>query len=180
MRTSKVLLIFAILLCSVFIFGEMALRAQSGNSASILDKHFVSEALKGGMAEVQMGQLAAEKGESGDVKKFGQKMVADHTKLGDQMKHVADQIGVTVPKSPTMLQQVEIKKLSGLSGDQFDREYIRDMVKDHKQDLKDFKKEADTGKSSLVKEAASQGSDVISDHLSMIEQIAASHNVAGQ
>jgi putative membrane protein len=144
----------------------------------MFDKHFVAEALKGGMAEVQMGKLAEEKGSSSDVKNFGRKMVEDHMKLGDQMKQVASQTGVSVPTSPTMMQQVEIKKLSGLSGPDFDQEYIKAMLKAHEEDLKDFKKEADTGKSSVVKNAASQGADVVSSHLDMIKQIAAAHNVA--
>lgn len=178
MRIYKVSLTAAVLLGAAFAFSPISLRAQSGNNASMLDKHFVSEALKGGMAEVEMGRLAAEKDESSDVRQFGQKMVEDHTKLGDQMKQVASQIGVAIPKSPTLLQQAEIKKLRGLSGNQFDQEYIRTMVKDHEQDLKDFRKEADTGKSSLVKNAASQGADVISSHLSIIKRIAATHNLS--
>jgi putative membrane protein len=153
-------------------------RAQSDTDANMFDKHFVSEALKGGMAEVQMGQLAEERAESSDVKGFGKKMVDEHTKLGDQMKQVASQIGVTVPTSPTILEQVEIKKLRGLSGSDFDREYIKAMVKAHEDDLKDFKKEADTGKSSAVKDAANHGVDMISNHLSMIQQLAQAHNVA--
>lgn len=170
-----VLVVVLIALCAI-----TQARAQSNTSASMSDKHFVSEALKGGMAEVQMGQLAEEKAESNDVKNFGRKMVEDHNKLGDQMKQVASQIGVTAPTSPTMLDQVEIKKLSGLSGNDFDQEYIKVMVKDHEQDLKDFKKEADSGNSPSVKDAASQGADVISEHLSMIQQIAQSHNVAAK
>ena len=153
-------------------------RAQSATDASMSDKHFVSEALKGGMAEIQMGRLAQEKGSSRDVKNFGRKMVQDHTKLGDQMKQVADRLGVSVPQSPTILEQVEIKKLSGLSGSEFDQEYIKDMVKDHEDDLSDFKKEADSGTSPLVKNAATQGANVISTHLDMIKQIAGTHNIA--
>ena len=70
---------------------------QAAASGAMQDKAFVRKALEGGMAEVQMGQIAAEKGSSDDVKQFGQKMVTDHTQLGDQMKQVAQQIGVTPP-----------------------------------------------------------------------------------
>jgi putative membrane protein len=153
-------------------------RAHAATNASMSDKHFVSDALEGGMAEIQMGQLAEEKGSSSDVKNFGRKMVKDHTKLGDQMKQVAQQLGVSVPNSPSMMDQLEIKKLKGLSGSEFDQEYIKDMVKDHQDDLKDFKKEADSGTSPLVKNAASQGADVISEHLAIIQQIAGAHNIA--
>jgi len=142
------------------------------------DKHFVSEAIKGGMAEVEMGRLAEEKGTSSDVKEFGRHMVNDHTNLGDQIRQVASQAGVSAPTSPTMLEQIEIKKLRGLAGEEFDHEYIKAMLKDHEEDLKDFKKEADTGTSSLVKNAANHGAEVISSHLSMIKQIAQAHNIA--
>ena len=52
------------------------------------------------------------------------------------------------------------------------------MVKDHEDDLKDFKKEAESGTSAAVKDAANKGSEVISGHLSMIQQIAGAHNIA--
>ena len=163
------------------VFGATQGRLAHGASdASMADKYFVSEALKGGMAEVEMGQLAADKGSSEDVRKFGKKMVTDHTKLGDQMKEVASQIGVTPPTSPTMVQQVEIKKLKGLDAAHFDEEYIKEMVKDHQSDLKDFKKEADSGTSATVKQAASQGADMVSHHLMMIREIAKAHSISGE
>jgi putative membrane protein len=151
--------------------------AQADGSASPADKHFVKEALMGGMAEVQLGQLASQKGASDDVKKFGQQMVEDHTKLGDQMKGVASQVGVTPPASVSPADKALMARLQGLSGDQFDKAYIRAMVKDHEKDLKDFQTEASTGTAQPVKDAASQGSSVISQHLAMIKQIAQAHNV---
>jgi putative membrane protein len=72
-------------------------------------------------------------------------------------------------------------KLAGLSGAQFDQEYIKAMVKDHKDDLKAFKDEAQMAQDSGVKQEAQKGEQVIQEHLQMIEQIAQSHNVsAGQ
>jgi putative membrane protein len=152
--------------------------APNGSDASIGDKHFVSEALKGGQAEVLMGQLAEQKGNSSDVKSFGRRMVKDHTKMGDQMKSVASEEGITPPTSPTIMQQAEIKKLKGLSGDDFDQEYIKAMVKDHESDLNDFKKEAQGGTSAKVKDAASQGATIISEHLDMIRQVAQAHGIS--
>jgi putative membrane protein len=69
-------------------------------------------------------------------------------------------------------------KLEGLSGPQFDEAYIQAMVKDHKEDLKEFKDEAQAAQNQNVKQAAQQGAGVISQHLQLIQQIAQSHNVA--
>jgi putative membrane protein len=142
------------------------------------DQAFVTKALEGGMAEVQLGQLAQEKSQSDDVKQFAQKMVNDHSQMGDKwFKPVAKEIGVSEPKGPSKKDKKLIEKLQGLSGQEFDTEYIQAMVKDHKEDLKDFQTEAEAAQDPNVKQIAEQGSKVISQHLQMIEQIAQNHNV---
>jgi putative membrane protein len=148
---------------------------QNGNA--LQDKDFVHTALQGGMAEVQLGQLAAEKGSSPDVKQFGQKMVDEHTKLGDQMKQVAQQIGVNAPKELSKKDRELAAKLQGLSGQQFDNAYITAMVKDHKKDAQEFQSEAAQTQNPALKQVAQQGDQVIDQHLRMIEQIAKSHNL---
>ena len=167
---------FASCLCCVL--AAFPLMSQAQNSASAADKHFVTEALKGGMAEVKLGQLASEKGNSADVKEFGQKMVEDHTKLGDKMKSVATDIGVMPPTMISAKDEALEAKLKTLSGDAFDKAYIRAMVKDHQADLADFNKEIAGGSSPAVKDAATQGEEVITNHLHMIQKIAQEHQVA--
>jgi putative membrane protein len=150
--------------------------AQTGQNFG--DQAFVSKALEGGVAEVQLGQLAQEKSQSTDVKQFGQKMVADHTQMGEKwFKPVAKQLGVSEPKGPSKKEKKLIEKLQGLSGQQFDTEYIQAMVKDHKADLKDFQNEAQMAQDPNVKQIATQGTTVIQQHLQLIQQIAQAHNV---
>jgi putative membrane protein len=158
--------------------GTMGPNAVSGNLQGMADQAFVKKALEGGTAEVQLGQLAQQKSQSEDVKQFGRKMVEDHTQLGDQMKPIAQQLGVKEPKGPSKKDKQLMAKLEGLSGPQFDEAYIQAMVKDHKQDLKEFQNEAQNAQDPNVKQAAEQGAGVISQHLQMIHQIAQSHNVA--
>lgn len=177
MNSVKALRTIALPCAALVLMTAPPARSQSGANASMSDKHFVSEAIKGSLAEVQMGQLAQQKSNSDDVKDFGRKMVEDHTKLGEQMTRVASEIHVASPKSPTMMQQMEIKKLKGMSGDNFDREYIKEMVKDHESDLNDFKKEAASGHSDVVKSAAQQGADVIAQHLSAVHRLADSRHI---
>ena len=127
---------------------------------------------------MQLGKLAQQKAQSDDVKQFGQKMVTDHTQLAEQMKPIAQQLNITPPTSIPAKDKMLYAKLEKLSGSDFDREYITAMVKDHEKDVKDFKKEASLGKDPQVKQAAEHGSTVISEHLSMIEQIAQQHHVS--
>ncbi len=141
------------------------------------EKAFVREAMEGGMAEVQLGQLAAQKASSDDVKQFGQKMVDDHTRLNEEMQPVAQQLGVAPPTKLSKKDEKTMATLQNLSGAQFDNEYIKCMLKDHKKDASEFKTEAQQAQNPAVKQAAQQGSQVIDQHLQMIEQIAQSHNV---
>jgi putative membrane protein len=143
------------------------------------DKAFVSKALQGGAAEVELGQLAEQKSQSNDVKQFAQKMVSEHSQMADKwFKPVAQQLGVSVPNGPSKKDKKMIAKLEGLSGQDFDTQYITMMVKDHQQDLKEFQDAAKTAQDPNVKRVAEQGTNVISQHLQLIEQIAKTHNVA--
>lgn len=153
------------------------MQQQNAGSSQMQDRDFVKSALEGGMAEVEMGKLAAEKGSSDDVKQFGQKMVQDHMQLGDQIKPVAQQLGVQEPKGLSKKDKAELAKLSSLSGAQFDNAYIKAMVKDHKKDLSDFKQEAQNTQNPQLKQAVQQGAQVIDQHLQLAEQMAKSHNV---
>ena len=186
MRISRVVPACAGVGCFALLLGMGVATAQSGDmgatgagSASAADKAFVKKALAGGMAEVELGKLAAEKGNSDDVKQFGQKMVVDHTKLGDQMKPIASQLGIQPPSSLPPAEMALETKLKALNGDAFDKAYLQAMVKDHRQDLMEFKKEASTGKSSAVKDAASQGASVVSEHLMMVQDLAKKHGAGG-
>jgi len=139
---------------------------------------FVSKAMEGDLAEVQLGQLAEQKSPSNDVKQFAQKMVSEHGQMNDKwFKPVAQQLGVSEPKGPSKKDKKEMAKLEQLSGPDFDREYITMMIKDHQQDLKEFKSEAQVAQNPSVKQVAEQGSNVISQHLQLIQQIAKNHNV---
>jgi putative membrane protein len=151
---------------------------QQAGQPSAMDRMFVKNAMQGSLAEVELGQLTLQKSNNEQVKQFAQRMIADHTKLNDQMKPVAQQLGVQVPTEVSKKDKKTMAELQGLSGSAYDQAYIKDMVKDHKKDLSDFQMEASSGQDQTVKDAANQGSQVISQHLQMIQQIAKDQNVA--
>ena len=150
----------------------------SGNSASSsgklapADRQFIKKAAEGGLAEVQLGQLATEKADSQDVKQFGQRMVDDHTKANDQLKQVASQKGVTVPDKLSPKDAATKARLEKLSGKAFDRAYMRDMVMDHTKDVSEFRMESKNAKDPDVKNFASQTLPTLQDHLKEAKSIA--------
>ena len=145
---------------------------------SIADKRFLTEATEGGMAEIQLGQLASSKANNAQVKAYGQRMVTDHTILNNNLKPFADKDGITPPTSLNAADQAEYDKLNGLSGADFDKEYVAFMMKDHKKDESDFRHEASMTSNPQLKIAVSKGEKVISEHKQMIDKIGASMNVS--
>ena len=146
--------------------------AGAGDAQAMKDKMFLRKAAAGGLAEVQLGQLAAEKASSPDVKAFGQKMVTDHTALNNDMKPIAESMGVMLPKKIKKEDQAEYDKLSAMSGDDFDKEYLTFMVKDHHMDLREFREEDTTVQDPTLKAAVDKGYKVIREHTSMVDKLA--------
>jgi putative membrane protein len=137
------------------------------------DPDFVKEASSGGMAEVELGKLAQQKGRSQAVKDFGSRMVTDHSKANDELKAVAARKGMSVSSTMGVKENAVKLKLEALSGDTFDKSYMSSMVKDHQDDVAAFQKEAETGIDPDVKAFASKTLPTLREHLSMAERVAA-------
>jgi putative membrane protein len=150
------------------------------SGVSPADKKFVREAAQRGLAEVELGKLATEKASSEEVKKFGQRMMDDHSKAGEQLKDIASGKGIHVPDKLSAKDQLTKDRLSKLSGAEFDKAYMTDMVKDHTQDVADFKRESNSGRDPEVKNLAAKTHPTLKDHLRQAKEIApASHSANG-
>jgi putative membrane protein len=140
-------------------------------STKVDDKKFVKDAAEGGMAEVELGKLAAQKATNPDVKQFGQKMVDDHSKANDKLKDVASQESIEIPAALGSKYQSRIDKLSKLSGDKFDKAYVKDQLKDHENDVKEFQAEAQNGQDPKVKSFASETLPTLQEHLELVKNL---------
>ena len=116
------------------------------NAAEDSDTQFAFTAAAGGMSEVNLGTLAAQKGNDPSVKQFGQRMVTDHSKAGDELKSTAIQSKITLPADVSKFDAETYAKLSKLSGAEFDKAHANEMAKDHEKDVAEFQKEAMSGK----------------------------------
>jgi putative membrane protein len=136
------------------------------------DTAFVKKAAQGGLAEVELGQLATQKAASEDVKKFGQRMVDDHSKANDQLKQVAQQQHIDIPTELNAKDKATKAKLEKLSGEQFDRAYMKDMVQDHRKDVSEFERASKNAKDPAVKSFAEQTLPTLREHLKEAQKIA--------
>lgn len=145
---------------------------QNADMQKMADQSFVRDAGEGGLAEVELGQLATEKASNPAVKQFGQRMVDDHTKANDELKQIASKEGINLPASLSSKDKKTKERLSKLSGADFDRAYMKLMVKDHEKDVSDFRQESSSGHDPVIKRFASQTLPVLQSHLKEAESIA--------
>jgi putative membrane protein len=133
------------------------------------DHAFVKKAGAGGLAEVELGKLAAERASSDEVKRFGRRMVDDHSKANDELNGIARDRNVALPTGLDSKDKALKARLSKLSGDAFDRAYMRAMVDDHRKDVSEFRTEATSGKDPEIKAWASKTLPTLEDHLKVAE-----------
>ena len=138
------------------------------------DSKFAVEAAGGGMLEVQLGELAQQKASSQRVKDFGAMMVRDHTKANDDLKSLAGMKNITLPSSPGKNQLDHIQNLSKKSGRAFDKDYMKMMVDDHKEDIDAFEKASRDASDADVKAFASNTLPVLRVHLDSAQAVLSS------
>ena len=151
--------------------------AQSGQKASKADQMFMKKAMEGDMAEVQMGKLAQQNGQSQDVKQLGQTLEQDHSQNLDQAKSVAQSMNVQAPSGPNTEQKAVYNRLSKLKGAAFDRQFAAATIKDHRKDIAEFNKEGK--KSGAAGQFAQQTLPALKKHLQMAEQISGKSGTTG-
>lgn len=146
------------------------LLAYAQSQVGSADRMFMDKAAQGGMAEVELGHLANQKASSAAVKDFGQRMVTDHSQAGDKLKGIAATKNVTLPGSVDAKDKALYDRLSGLSGEAFDKAYMQAMVKDHVQDVAEFRKESKAAKDQDVRSFASTTLPTLEDHLRLAKE----------
>ena len=142
-----------------------------GHSNKTADASFIKKAAAGGMAEVDLGQLASSKASDDKVKSFAQRMVTDHGKAGDELKSLAASKQIAVPPALDSKHEATHARLAKLSGSAFDRAYVADMLADHKKDVAEFRHEASAATDPDVKAWVTKTLPTLEEHLKMIEDL---------
>lgn len=148
-------------------------QSNAANTGTTGDTSFMTKAAQGGMAEVELGRMAAGKAQNADVKKFAQKMIEDHSNANTELKSLATKKGVTLPSDVGAEHKATMEKLKALSGAEFDKAYVAAMVEDHKKTVAEFEKESTGGGEADVKAFAAKALPTLKMHLEMIQAMQA-------
>lgn len=145
----------------------------NSNSTALVQDNFWTTAAQGGMAEVELGKLAASKATNAEVKQFAQMMVTDHTKANTELKTLAAKKNVVLPAEVSSSHKSLMEDLNKQTGAAFDKAYVDAMVDDHEEDVEFFQDKSEDSSDADVKAFAAKTLPTLKMHLEKIKAIQA-------
>jgi putative membrane protein len=142
------------------------------------DQEFVKKATRASIAEVRLGEMAAERAESPQVQQFGQHMVADHTQAKQELMSLAQTQKMTLPTDMDTQHHEIAEGLALLQGANFDRAFMRYMVADHEKAVQLFSKAARQSQDADLKAFAAKILPLLQEHLHMARNLAQQQGVS--
>jgi putative membrane protein len=135
------------------------------------DSSFIANASSIGLLQVQLGKLAQQKGTSPSVREFGQKMVAEYSKLNEELAAAAKQ--AAYPK-PVILRddQKTLDLFLSTGKGSFDKKYMAEMVSEHGEAARLYQQESERGRVTSLKELASRLLPTVQQHADLATETA--------
>jgi len=141
---------------------------------------FFQESVSDGLLGVTLGEMAQQKASSAAVKDFGTRMVKDHSEANTKLTSMAARKGINLSTELMPEHQALIDKLTGLSGEQFDKEYMAAMTNDHTSAVQNYELQAKIGVDAETRDFANETLPVLREHLKIAKDIAARQGVDGR
>jgi len=135
------------------------------------DHHFAMKVAQSGMAEVELAKLAQDKASDSEVKQFASKLEQDHTKANQELKEIAQKNNWDIPSQVSPVQQATKEKFSKLSGAEFDREFMREMLQNHRMAVTEFKWHSEHASNADLKQFASKTLPTLEQHLETAQEL---------
>jgi putative membrane protein len=136
------------------------------------DAAFYKKAAEGGLFEVDTGNQAQQKSSNQQIKDLGAMLVKDHTAANGQLKSLAQSKGIDLPTSASVGQMAAKGKLDVLSGDTYDKSFVKTQIKAHRETIALFKKEIASGQDADAKAFAQSTLPTLQSHLKAARAIA--------
>jgi putative membrane protein len=128
------------------------------------DQSFMIDAARGGIAEVELGRMAAQRAASEPVRQFAQRMVAEHGAANQELMQLAQRKGVRLPQEMGPQHRAAMDRLATLSGPAFDEAYMAEMLKGHQAGADLFAREAQQGQDPEVRAWAMKMLPTVHEH----------------
>jgi len=135
------------------------------NQASPEETQFLKDAAMDNMSEIQLAQMAQNKTQNDQVRQYAQMLVTDHQNAQKEIRKLAQQYGVNLPGQLDQKHQDEMDRMSNVSGNQFDQQFVELAVTDHQRAVDMFQKAAQNAQSQDIRKFASDTVVIMQKHL---------------
>jgi putative membrane protein len=148
-----------------------ASRESPPNNKNTEDVEFLVEAMRTGLAEVQLGELAAQRSDDPRVRDFGAKLKSDHAAQVAEIERMLQPLQVAVPTEPSTKAQAQHAALARLTGEQFDAAFLEAMVASHTEAIEQYGAQTHANPDRTLSEFASKSLPVLREHLATAEAL---------
>lgn len=148
----------------------MALSLGTASAQDHPESAFLTDATRGNIAEVKMGELAQQRGQSEAIREYGEMLVEQHSKALKETAELAKDLNVIPPALPSAEQTQKHDALARLSGAEFDQAFATEMVKAHQETIAQYERQARSGDSKVAK-LAEETLPTLQEHLAMAQRL---------
>ncbi len=138
---------------------------------AIRDRIFLRQAAANRMLALKVSELVQHKSISDEIKDFATHLIAEHSSLDDGLRAVAESQGVMLPVKLPPRELMVYERLNNLSGEEFDREYIRTVAEGEHRALRDFRSEAANTLDESLRTTVQNGTKLIRQQMVAADQI---------
>ena len=142
------------------------------DATGVNDALFAAAANDGGLSELTLSQLGAQRATDPELKQFSERMIEEHTRLNGELQTLAAQKGIRIPQTVDIRSQFCAQSLAGLSGEKFDHCYAKAQLVAHMEAVAAFEAESERGIDPDMRAMAARALPKIKSHLEMIKPIA--------
>jgi putative membrane protein len=137
------------------------------NQTNYQDRLFAQLTTAGGMAEVDIGRLAAGKTKHDGVRQFANQMADDHGKANEELKSLADKSKIPLPDKFDPDHKKIRAALEKLDGAEFDLAYLAAQIVEHQKAAQLLAWEIGSGEDADLQHFASDKLPGVLEHLDM-------------
>ena len=141
--------------------------AASADNKNAEDLEFLTEALRTSLAEVQMGELAAQRGHDPRVRAYGAKLKTDHAAQAAELQQLLKPLNVTVPEEPSAEAQAHYAALARLSGEEFDSRFVEMMIASHTEAIEKYGAQTHANPDRALHDFAAKSLPMLREHLAI-------------
>ena len=143
---------------------------QTGGSVA-----FVRDAGSAGMFEMQGATMALERSQNIGVRGYATATLKDAAEMVNRVKFINESnVSAPVPKGPNDNQQASLGRLAGMTGADFDREYMRSQIDVSDYLAKTFRAYGANGESATLRVYAAKAATDYDDQLARARTVAGS------